>query len=290
MASNPAAQTAFGPMVQTAIEQYEPPARRLVFDDLARSILPARQRLVVDAMRWRPLRRLTVWAGEKAVPSAWSIIVCRKRFIDDALDRAVGSVDSVVVLGAGLDTRALRLARRSDVPVFEVDQPVNTARKASAIRRSLGALPASVRLVPVDFERDDLIGALRDNGFRAEGRVFVIWEGVTQYLTEDAVRATLTALQPLGAGSRLVFTFVRQDFLDGTAMYGADILYNRFRRRRQVWRFGLQPEDVASFVADYGWRLAQQAGPEFYVRHYLKPSGRDLAASDLEWTAYAEKV
>jgi O-methyltransferase involved in polyketide biosynthesis len=40
MARNPAAQTAFGPMVQAAIEQYEPPERRLVEDDLALSMLP----------------------------------------------------------------------------------------------------------------------------------------------------------------------------------------------------------------------------------------------------------
>ena len=52
MARNPAAQTAFGPMVQAAIEQYEPPQRRLVSDDLALSILPAGQRAVVRAMRW----------------------------------------------------------------------------------------------------------------------------------------------------------------------------------------------------------------------------------------------
>ena len=41
MAGILAAQTAFGPMVQAAIEQYEPPERRLVSDDLALSILPA---------------------------------------------------------------------------------------------------------------------------------------------------------------------------------------------------------------------------------------------------------
>ena len=69
MARNPAAQTAFGPMVQVAIEQYDPPERRLVDDDLAASILPAGQRGVVHAMRWPSLRRLAIRAGEKAVPA-----------------------------------------------------------------------------------------------------------------------------------------------------------------------------------------------------------------------------
>ena len=290
MARNPAAQTAFGPMVQVAIEQYEPPERRLVFDDLASSILPAGQRALVRAMRWPLLRRLTISAGERAVPGSWSLIACRKRYIDDKLDEALRNIDSVVVLGAGMDTRAYRLARRSDIPVFEVDLPVNIERKKAAVERAIGRVPASVHLVPLDFERDDLIGALTGCGYRPEARTFFIWEGVTQYLTEDAVRATLGALRATPAGSRLVFTYVRKDFIDGVNMYDAAILYKRFRKRQQVWQFGLDPDEVAAFIAEYGWQLDEQAGPDYYVRNYIEPTGRKLAASQLEWSAYAHKV
>ncbi len=290
MARNPAAQTAFGPMVQAAIEQYEAPERRLVSDDLALSILPASQRALVRAMRWPLLRRLTIAAGERAVPGSWSLITCRKRYIDDKLDEALGSIDSVVVFGAGLDTKAYRLARRSDVPIFEVDLPINIERKKAAVQRAIGSVPASVHLVPLDFERDDLIGALTGHGYRPDGRTFFIWEGVTQYLTGDAVRATLGALQPTPAGSRLVFTYIRKDFIDGVNMYDAAILYKRFRQRQQVWRFGLDPDDVSAFIAEYGWQLDEQAGPDYFLRNYIEPTGRKLAASQLEWSAYAHKV
>lgn len=289
MARNPAAQTAFGPMVQAAIEQYEPPERRLVCDDLALSMLPAGQRAMVRAMRWPLLCRLTISAGERAVPGSWSLIACRKRYIDDKLAEAVANIDSVVVLGAGLDTRAFRLARRSDIPIFEVDLPVNIARKKAAVQRAMGLPPASVHLVPLDFERDDLIGALTGHGYRTDARTFFIWEGVTQYLTEAAVRATLDALQASPSGSRLVFTYVRKDFIDGVNMYDATILYKRFRQRQQVWRFGLDPDEVSEFVAEYGWRLIEQTGPDYFVRHYIEPTGRNLTATQLEWSAYAGK-
>ena len=289
MARNPAAQTAFGPMVEAAIEQYEPPERRLVDDDLATAILPAGQRAVVGALRWPLLRRLTISVGEKAVRGSWALICCRKRFIDDKLDEALPDVDAVVILGAGMDTRGLRLARRSDLPVFEVDLPVNIARKKAAVQRAIGAIPASVRLVPLDFERDDLFGVLSEHGYRTDARTFVVWEGVTQYLTEDAVRTTLTALQAAPAGSRLVFTYIREDFIDGRNMYDAAVLYKRFRQRRQVWKFGLDPDDVAAFVGTYDWQLVEQAGPDYYLQNYIQPAGRDLAASDLEWTAYCAK-
>jgi methyltransferase (TIGR00027 family) len=276
-------------MVQAAIEQYEPPERRLVSDDLALSILPAGQRALVRAMRWPLLRRLTIAAGERAVPGSWSIITCRKRYIDDKLGEALGDIDAVVILGAGMDTRAYRLAHRSDVPVFEVDLPVNIDRKKAAVRRAIGGTPASVHLVPLDFEHDDLISTLTGQGYRTDARTFFIWEGVTQYLTEDAVRATLGALRAAASGSRLAFTYVRRDFIDGTNMYDAAILYKRFRQRQQVWKFGLDPNEVPPFIADYGWRLIEQAGPDYFVRHYIEPTGRGLSASQLEWSAYAEK-
>ena len=93
-----------------------------------------------------------------------------------------------------------------------------------------------------------------------DARTFFIWEGVTQYLTEDAVRATLGALQAAPSGSRLVFTYVRRDFIDGVNMYGAAMLYKRFRQRQQVWQFGLDPDEVGAFVGEYGWRLRRAGG------------------------------
>lgn len=289
MARDPVAQTAFNPMVQVAMEQFEPPERRLVSDDMAHAILPAAQRALVHSVRVPLLRRLTIAAGERAVPGSWSIITCRKRFIGDVLEEALPDVDAVVILGAGMDTTGLRLARRSDLPVFEVDLPVNIERKKAAVDRAVGAVPVSVHLVPVDFERDELVDRLTGDGYRTDARTFFIWEGVTQYLTEDAVRATLTALQGAPAGSRLVFTYIRKDFIDGSNMYGAALLYKRFRQRQQIWKFGLDPDDVAGFVGQYGWRLVEQTGPDYYVRNYIRPTGRDLSASDLEWAASALK-
>lgn len=287
---SPAAQTAFGPMVLAAVEQNEPPQRRLVHDDLAPALLPFHLRTLAAATRFRPLRRLLVGATERAGPGLWANLACRKRFIDERLDEAVAGLDAVVVLGAGMDSRACRLARRSDLPVFEVDLPVNIARKRAAVQRAIGSEPASVRLVPLDFERGDLIASLAVHEYRTEARTFVVWEGVTLYLSEEAVHATLRALESLPPGSRLVFTYVQRAFIDGSNMYDAAMLYDRFRRRRQIWHFGLEPEKAAEFVGGHGWRLTEQAGPDYYLRNYIRPAGRALAASDLEWTALAEKV
>lgn len=289
MSGNPAAQTALGPMVLAAIEHNESPDRRLVDDDLAKSFLPARWRWLVRSARTGAVRRALAAASERSGPGLWASIACRKRFIDERLSDPLNEVDTVVVLGAGLDTRACRIARHSDMPVFEVDQHVNTERKAAVLQRVLGATPPSVRLVPLDFETEALMPALQAAGYRRDDRTFFIWEGVTQYLRPEAVRSTLDQLRSAAPGSRLVFTYIRQDFVDGTDLHGAEVLYRRFRQRRQVWQSGLVREDVGELLSQYGWRLVEQAGPSYFRDTYIRPTGRSLSASALEWTALAER-
>jgi methyltransferase (TIGR00027 family) len=277
-------------MLLTAVEQYEPPERRLIDDDLAELFLPRGRRWLAAATRWGPMRRLMIRGSEFTGPGLWVNMACRRRFIGDKLEEALGDIDAVVILGAGMDTRAYQLTRRVRIPIFEVDLPVNIARKAATVRRVLGELPLSVRLVALDLERDDLLTSLAEHGYRTDYRVFFICEGVTQYLTENAVRRTLEGLRAAAPGSRMVFTYVRRDFIDGTNLYGSPALYRKVRQRRQLWHFGLQSDEVAGFIAAYGWRLVEQAGPDELVQRYVEPTGRNLKASQLEWSACAEKT
>lgn len=287
MAPNPAAQTAFGPMVLAAIEQLEVPERRLVDDDLAESFLPGRLRALVRLARFGPLRRMLIAASDRSGPGLWASVVCRKRYIDEKVSDPVSEIDAVVILGSGLDTRPYRIARYSNLPVHELDQPVNIERKTAAVQRALGGVPASVHLAGVDFEHDDVMTVLADNGFRDTGRTLFIWEGVTQYLTPEALHRTFEQLRAVSPGSRLIFTYVRQDFIDGTDLHGAEAVYRRFRQRSQVWKSGLEPERVEEVLRGYGWRVLEQVGPSYYRDLYIRPTGRTISASPIEWTALA---
>ena len=168
-----------------------------------------------------------------------------------------------------------------------------SAENVSAIRSGGVLLATFIGGVPFFF--GPIIGAflltaLAEHGYRTDYRVFFICEGVTQYLTEGAVRRILAGLRAAAPGSRMVFTYVRRDFIDGTNRYGTRTLYRSVRQRRQLWHFGLAPEEVADFIGEYGWRLVEQAGPEELVHRYVEPTGRNLKASQIEWSAYAEKA
>src|SRR5215469_7699240 len=109
----PAAQTAFGPMVIVALEQYVPSAQRLVQDDFAARFLPLSGRLLMRACRWRAFWRfvyaLSLLLSEQQGQGIWGSILCRKRYADDQVTAALAAgIDQVVLLGAGLDTKAYR--------------------------------------------------------------------------------------------------------------------------------------------------------------------------------------
>ncbi|MFS8097466.1 SAM-dependent methyltransferase [Lentzea alba] len=277
------AGTAIGPMVIVAADQYD--AHPVVQDDLAARVLPLPGRLAAAAARWRPVRNALIAATEKKIPGLWAGMLCRKRYVDDRL--AVTDAEAVVVLGAGFDTRGCRLR---DKQLFEVDLPSNIESKRARLRAIFGEVPPNLRLVPVDFESRRIDDVLAEHGYHAELRTFFVWEAVTQYLTEEAVRATFGFLAQAPAGSELVFTFVRKDFLDGTALFGGEEAYREFVVKRRVWKFGLLPEEVAGFVAPYGWVEFEQLGPGEFTERYLAPSGRSLPVSELERTVRCVKV
>ena len=133
------------------------------------------------------------------------IMVPRTIAIDDAI--RTHAARQVVMLGAGLDTRAWRMDELADATVFEVDHPASQADK----RRRIGDRPPVCgRLVhvPVDFRRDDLPVALADAGHRASEPTTWVWEGVVPYLTRDAMTSTLGAVAECSApGSRLVVNY-----------------------------------------------------------------------------------
>lgn len=138
-------------------------------------------------------------------------VALRTLAIDEALRQSLAAgAKQVVVLGAGLDGRAFRMAELEGLDVYEVDHPSTQRDKQERLSRGHVREKAEVVFVPVDFEHDRLDESLERAGFSRNVRSFWIWEGVTVYLTHDAVRATLRSMASLSAmGSRVALTYAR---------------------------------------------------------------------------------
>ena len=128
-------------------------------------------------------------------------IAARARFAEEGLANAVSrGVRQAVVLGAGLDTFALRNPHADQgLRVFEVDHPDTQAWKRERLAE-MGVARPSLAFAAVNFERDDLIERLVAAGFDATRPAYFIWLGVTPYLSREAVLATLAAIAKLPGG------------------------------------------------------------------------------------------
>jgi methyltransferase (TIGR00027 family) len=227
---------------------------------------------------------------ERRVPGIRGGILCRKRYIEEKLVEMMGpGIQALVILGAGMDTLAYRIPGLSRLQTYEVDFLETIEAKRTVLIRLFGKVPDHVRLVPADFNRQEVMDALEGAGYSQEMRSCFVWEGVTQYISEAAVRKMFEFLQNASQGSQLVFTYIRKDFIEGWNMYDLEMLYRLTRQRKDFWQFGMLPEEVGGFLEAYGWRELEQVGSTEYQQRFLKPAGRIMPVMAVERCVYAEK-
>ena len=133
----------------------------------------------------------------------------RSRIAEDALSKAVErGVRQIVILGAGLDTFALRNPHGArQIRIYEVDHPATQAGKRQRLAEAQIALPQWLIFVPVDFERDDMGEKLVAAGFQQNSPAFFTWLGVVTYLTQDAIGRTLDYMSSI-QNSEVVFDYM----------------------------------------------------------------------------------
>jgi len=289
--ANRASRTAWGPIVQVAFEQYVPHPQRIIQDGLAYHFLPPSMKLYVSVGRSDTVRNQLFAIVERRVPGIRGGILCRKRYIHEKLlDRMHRGLQTLVILGAGMDTLAYRIPDVSTLQVYEVDLPEIIERKKAVLIRLFGKVPDQIRLVSVDFNRQEVGEVIQEAGYTYESRSIFIWEGVTQYISESAIGKIFGFIQKACLGSWLVFTYIRKDFIEGQKMYDLEVLYRLTRQQKEFWQFGMNPGEVSDFLETYGWRELDQAGSAEYQQRYFQPSGRIMPVMEVERCVYAEKI
>lgn len=266
-----------------AIESAAPASVRLFDDRLAQFFLPPRVRCLVLFHRlcpwWQLVPRYVDWRW----PGAMSSGIARTRYIDDLLRSALASgVTQVVILGAGFDCRAYRIAGIERGIVFEVDHSATLAKKRKCLTTARPALPSYVTFVETDFNERQLDEVMAPSGFDPSKLTFFIWEGVTNYLSASAVDRTLRWVATSAPGSQIVFTYVDRLVLDQPRrFYGAEKVFRALERTGEPWTFALSPNDVPQYLAKRGLQLQRDLGANEYRALYF--DSRRLVAKGYEF-------
>jgi len=173
-----------------------------------------------------------------------------KRFDAALLDALQNGATQVVVLGAGFDSRAYRFqSQLGNVRVIEVDYGPTQAYKKQRLGEILDVIPSNVSFVPMDFTKDNLLEQLRNAGYSEQQNTFFLWEGVTYYLPESAVKDTLHFVRDhSGSGSRIAFDYFGaskpgiNNLTRGYALWGEPLLFGfpNDRAREYVQQEGLE--------------------------------------------------
>src|SRR5258708_6411040 len=187
-----------------------------------------------------------------AVFSAHAVI--RTRFFDDSLTAAVAAgCFQVVLLAAGLDTRAFRLAWPKDTRVFEVDLPDVLAFKDTELS-ARGAVPRCERTTVRADLREDWTTALTGAGFKVTRPAAWLAEGLLLYLTADEARQLLTGVSELSApGSQLSF---EHSPMAAAALTAQARQIPAMQQYASLWKGGLG-DDAPRWLASHGWQPQQ---------------------------------
>ncbi|RKE23401.1 methyltransferase (TIGR00027 family) [Streptomyces sp. TLI_171] len=224
-------------------------------DPVAVRLLDPAERAAVDAVRaGAPPQGWQARTGYESVRACAEVVVPRTVAIDEAL--RVRAPRQVVILGAGLDTRAWRLAELAGTDVWEVDHPASQQDKRARLAAAAPPeLARSVRFTPVDFAVDDLGTALDGAGHDPAAPTTWLWEGVVPYLSRAQVRATLAALAARSApGSALVLNYQAPSAKATVGRWLTRLLGNAITAG-EPWRSLWQPARMAALLGEFGLRV-----------------------------------
>ena len=199
----------------------------------------------------------------------WSQAVIRTRFFDDYLIDAVGvGLRQVVLLAAGLDTRAYRLNWPADVRVFELDLPEVLEFKRQVLAARSAVPRCDYRPVPGDL-REDWAAPLTGAGLRADQPAAWLLEGLLIYLSATEVQGVLATLDRLSAnGSRVSF---EADQVDATVLRQRASELPALAEYTDLWKGGLA--DPGGWLAEHGWLTELHDRTEAAIRYGRSPAG-----------------
>jgi methyltransferase (TIGR00027 family) len=224
-------------------------------------------------------------------PYLRAFMAARSRYAEDELAAGVRrGVRQYVILGAGLDTFAYRNPYPEGVlPVFEVDHPTTQAWKRARLDEVGIALPGDLTFAPVDFETQTLAEGVQDPGCDPGKCTFFSWLGVTEYLTAEAVMATLRFIASAPVGSAVVFDYMLSPSLLTPAQRSRfDALARRVASAGEPWQAFFDPGLLTRDLRAMGFGYVEDKGPEEINARYFKNRKDGLRVGSLSHLIYAQ--
>jgi len=237
-------------------------------DNLAEIFLPLGARVIlgVPLLRWLFMRKI-------APPGIYEYVLARTKLLDEVFINALRNrFAQIVLLGAGFDTRALRFKNENvGSKIFELDIQITQQPKVEILKRKQIALPEELLFVPIDFNKEGMADVLGKAGYATNQKCLFIWEGVTMYLTSDAVDRTLEFIRcSVMEESIVAFDYIYASVLRReNKFYGEREIYKTVSRAGEGWTSGVEDGTIEDFLTQRGFKLMKHYTPSDLEKAYL---------------------
>ncbi|WP_291145985.1 class I SAM-dependent methyltransferase [Flavobacterium sp. UBA7680] len=244
---------------------------RLFSDPYAIHFLDSKLRLAVCLSKYSIVSKYISNTINKKIPGAFSSGIARTKYIDELLQTAISNgAEQVIILGAGFDTRAVRLDFLKTIPVIEIDHPNTSNFKAEIYKSRIGQIPENVRFLQIDFNKQSLDELAIEHNLDFSKPTAVIWEGVTNYLTEEAVKSTFSFISKFAKNSYVIFTYVHKDILSKPESFlGGKKLLEDLEKLEEHWTFGFIPDELPAYLNQFDMQLLEDLGANEYRQKFL---------------------
>ena len=274
--------TAQGVAKQRLIETIAGPDKRVIDDPYADSFVIGSGFIKLMG------HKLNAWLSEKLAPGFHEHLIARTKFIDELIEKsAVNGIEQYVILGAGYDSRAHRLELPSSLKIFEVDQPEVSDNKLAKLPKELPN-SENVTYVNIDFSYQSLTDQLIGAGFDQEKSTIFTLEGVSQYITKEAVSSTIKELASLIKDTNSIFFMSYVDELldkNPEACFGegypnpakkASLIKGLSAKVGEPWISFYSYAEIEDLLSQNGYSIQENVTLEDLNSLYFSPVGRTL--------------
>jgi len=234
--------------------------------------------------RKRPLKdpAARAWVMKnKITPGAYEFMLARTAFFDQIVERALrDNIPQIVFLGAGYDSRPYRFQDLIQATrIFELDAQPTQQRKQELLHQASIPIPERLAFVPINFNTDDLQEVLVGAGYNRNQKTLFVWEGVTYYLSTQAVDDILSFIRsnsPLGSSLCFDYAALSPEALSEDS---AKKLRERLRSDHpaEPTRFGIREGELESFLSERGYHVIEHLTPQAMEQKYLTLHDGSLA-------------
>ncbi len=238
-------------------------------DTVALKILPQPIKTLIQIPIYR-----TVHCRFGVPKGMYPYVIARTKYMDAVYERAISDrFDRIVILGAGFDTRAIRVPVGESQPlIYEFDSIHTQQRKLDLYQRNGIPSPVNLKYEAIDFVKESLSERLERVGFPKNERCLFLMEGVSMYLEPDAMQKVFRAMTDhMSPYSRVAFDYIHADVLRNEKKhYGETEIMKSVGRVNESWRFGIEKDALEPFLADYDLRLVDHLSSKEMEDKYFK--------------------